>query len=243
MKKADVDAAITQAPGLEGLTIAIVADKGAAGRRHAAQRRADRRSPTTRPARRPRSSPRTSSSSGSRCRSRRTTSASSRSTRCSRSRRLRPRAAIASMPRSDAETRRKYADMRPFRRQFMICGYDVLSRTAVSEFTARYGRPPRWVVAAPGRVNIIGEHTDYSGGLVLPMAIDRYMVIAAAPAPPRPTARPAPAPAQRGDRPVGRHPAGGDAGPRASRAGPTTRAASSPASARAAWSRRRWTRW
>ena len=59
----------------------------------------------------------------------------------------------------------------------------MLSRTAASDFTARYGRPPRWVVAAPGRVNIIGEHTDYSGGLVLPMAIDRYTVIAAAPAP------------------------------------------------------------
>jgi len=65
----------------------------------------------------------------------------------------------------------------------VICGYDVLSRTAASEFTARFGRTPRWVVAAPGRVNIIGEHTDYSGGLVLPMAIDRYTVIAAAPAP------------------------------------------------------------
>ena len=50
---------------------------------------------------------------------------------------------------------------------------EVLSRTAASEFTARYGRPPRWVVAAPGRVNIIGEHTDYSGGFVLPMAIVR----------------------------------------------------------------------
>jgi galactokinase len=60
----------------------------------------------------------------------------------------------------------------------------VLSPTAASEFTARFGRPPRWVVAAPGRVNIIGEHTDYSGGLVLPMAIDRYTVIAAAPAGP-----------------------------------------------------------
>jgi galactokinase len=60
----------------------------------------------------------------------------------------------------------------------------VLSRTAATEFTARFGRPPRWVVAAPGRVNIIGEHTDYSGGLVLPMAIDRHTVIAAAPAAP-----------------------------------------------------------
>src|SRR6185369_15501800 len=71
----------------------------------------------------------------------------------------------------------------PFRREIVVFGYDVLSRTAASEFTARFGRPPRWVVAAPGRVNIIGEHTDYSGGLVLPMAIDRYTVIAAAPAP------------------------------------------------------------
>jgi len=65
----------------------------------------------------------------------------------------------------------------------VVFGYDVLARTAASEFTAKFGRPPRWVVAAPGRVNIIGEHTDYSGGLVLPMAIDRYTVIAAAPAP------------------------------------------------------------
>jgi len=66
----------------------------------------------------------------------------------------------------------------------VIFGYDVLSWTAASEFTAKFGRTPRWVVAAPGRVNIIGEHTDYSGGLVLPMAIDRHTVIAAAPAAP-----------------------------------------------------------
>jgi galactokinase len=37
------------------------------------------------------------------------------------------------------------------------------------------------MAAAPGRVNVIGEHTDYNDGFVLPMAIERYTVIAAAP--------------------------------------------------------------
>ncbi len=46
-------------------------------------------------------------------------------------------------------------------------------------FTKCFGHAPRWVVAAPGRVNLIGEHTDYNEGFVLPMAIERYMVIAA----------------------------------------------------------------
>jgi len=49
-------------------------------------------------------------------------------------------------------------------------------------FEERHGEPPRWVVAAPGRVNLIGEHVDYNDGFVLPMAIDRYTVIAAGPA-------------------------------------------------------------
>jgi galactokinase len=49
------------------------------------------------------------------------------------------------------------------------------------EFLVTYGRAPQWIAAAPGRVNIIGEHTDYNGGFVLPMAIEFYTLIAAAP--------------------------------------------------------------
>jgi galactokinase len=58
---------------------------------------------------------------------------------------------------------------------------EPFARTTARAFADSFGRAPRWLVAAPGRVNLIGEHTDYTGGFVLPMAIDRYVVIAAAP--------------------------------------------------------------
>ena len=54
-----------------------------------------------------------------------------------------------------------------------------LSAETAQQFAKIYGRPPRWIVAAPGRVNVIGEHTDYNDGFVLPMAIERYAVMAA----------------------------------------------------------------
>jgi galactokinase len=47
-------------------------------------------------------------------------------------------------------------------------------------FAQRYGREAR-LFRAPGRVNLIGEHTDYNDGYVLPMAIERETVVAAAP--------------------------------------------------------------
>jgi galactokinase len=56
---------------------------------------------------------------------------------------------------------------------------DQLVASASNRFRERYGREPRWITAAPGRVNLIGEHVDYNAGFVLPMAIDRYCVIAA----------------------------------------------------------------
>ena len=51
----------------------------------------------------------------------------------------------------------------------------------VTEFARRYGRAPTWIVRAPGRVNLIGDHTDYNDGFVLPMAIDRAVWIALGP--------------------------------------------------------------
>ncbi len=47
-------------------------------------------------------------------------------------------------------------------------------------FERRTGRAPDGVWAAPGRVNLIGEHTDYNDGFVLPVAIDKNTFVAAA---------------------------------------------------------------
>jgi galactokinase len=57
-----------------------------------------------------------------------------------------------------------------------------LQGRAESIFCERFGSDPSWVTAAPGRVNIIGEHIDYNDGFVLPMTIQRYACIAAGPA-------------------------------------------------------------
>jgi galactokinase len=47
-----------------------------------------------------------------------------------------------------------------------------------SEFRGAFGRAAHGIALAPGRVNLIGEHTDYNGGFVLPMAIDRHVAVA-----------------------------------------------------------------
>ena len=48
------------------------------------------------------------------------------------------------------------------------------------EFEATVGRSPR-LYRAPGRVNLIGEHTDYNDGFVMPIALDRDTWVAASP--------------------------------------------------------------
>ena len=52
---------------------------------------------------------------------------------------------------------------------------------AVAHFRAAFGTDPVALYRAPGRVNLIGEHTDYNDGFVLPCAIDRQTVVAVGP--------------------------------------------------------------
>lgn len=56
-----------------------------------------------------------------------------------------------------------------------------LQERVTQEFVSRFEVVPEVIVRAPGRVNLIGEHTDYNDGFVLPMAIDRAVYIALRP--------------------------------------------------------------
>lgn len=55
------------------------------------------------------------------------------------------------------------------------------ARLASELFEQRFGTAPRGVWASPGRVNLIGEHTDYNAGLCLPIALPHRTFVAAAP--------------------------------------------------------------
>ncbi|MEM7610578.1 MAG: galactokinase [Pseudomonadota bacterium] len=56
----------------------------------------------------------------------------------------------------------------------------TLLADARSAFAEHYGEQPQVAGIAPGRVNLIGEHTDYTDGLCMPFAIDRHVVVFAA---------------------------------------------------------------
>jgi hypothetical protein len=48
-----------------------------------------------------------------------------------------------------------------------------------NQFTARFKKEP-FIVRSPGRINLIGEHTDYNDGFVMPAAIDKEIIFAIA---------------------------------------------------------------
>ena len=54
-------------------------------------------------------------------------------------------------------------------------------KTLTQQYTTHFNAKPEIIVRAPGRVNLIGEHTDYNDGFVLPMAIDRAVWLALRP--------------------------------------------------------------
>ncbi|MDF2529486.1 MAG: Galactokinase [Gammaproteobacteria bacterium] len=53
----------------------------------------------------------------------------------------------------------------------------------LAEFYSQFHKPAQYLIRSPGRVNIIGEHTDYNEGFVFPMAIDRATWLALCPRP------------------------------------------------------------
>jgi galactokinase len=57
----------------------------------------------------------------------------------------------------------------------------ALHSAVLQGFAERFGAAPSSLWSAPGRVNLIGEHTDYNDGFVLPFAIDRHTVMAVRP--------------------------------------------------------------
>lgn len=61
-------------------------------------------------------------------------------------------------------------------------GQSEVVQRAQGAYRAAFGGKPAWGAAAPGRVNLIGDHTDYTGGLALPMAVDLWCAAVAGPA-------------------------------------------------------------
>lgn len=57
----------------------------------------------------------------------------------------------------------------------------IAKETIVQAFQKQFNQEPSHVVESPGRINIIGEHTDYNQGFVMPAAIDQYIYVAVSP--------------------------------------------------------------
>src|SRR5207237_1589143 len=58
---------------------------------------------------------------------------------------------------------------------------EALNAEVTKLFKKQFGYTPRHVVQAPGRLELLGNHTDYNQGLVLALAVDKYIFIASSP--------------------------------------------------------------
>jgi len=54
---------------------------------------------------------------------------------------------------------------------------ETLLQESLAQFVSQFGTPPSYAACAPGRVNLIGEHTDYSEGFVFPMALPMVTLV------------------------------------------------------------------
>src|SRR5512147_2744882 len=54
---------------------------------------------------------------------------------------------------------------------------------ATSLFKKQFGHTPTHLTRAPGRLEVLGNHTDYNDGLVMSVAVDKYITIASTPRP------------------------------------------------------------
>src|SRR6516165_3671237 len=59
----------------------------------------------------------------------------------------------------------------------MSASWEAVLAKARAKFEARFGCEPSAVGCAPGRVELLGNHTDYNGGLVVSAAIDRSTMV------------------------------------------------------------------
>ena len=62
-----------------------------------------------------------------------------------------------------------------------MAALEELVGACAAGFAERFGRPATAIASAPGRINVIGEHTDYNEGLALPAAVNRWVVAAVSP--------------------------------------------------------------
>ena len=55
-----------------------------------------------------------------------------------------------------------------------------MKQTLASKFESMFGRPAEVFAQAPGRIEYVGNHTDYNGGFTMGVAIDKVVMVALA---------------------------------------------------------------